>query len=128
MPVVSADLGAVDPELLALLMDAATASSRTQLLLALADARLLSPVVPNADGSEMMSVSFQAADGRSAALAFTGMEFLAQWRSDARPLSMRGADLAKDALERGLSALLVDLGQSHQLAVQGLELRIVAAN
>lgn len=106
---------------------------------AVAQERLLVPVVrapegalgaddadPCGTGEAMASVTFEAADGRRALLAFTSLEALRAWDPDARPLPQSGREIAASALAGGLDALLVDFASPHRVALQGADLRVAA--
>ncbi len=84
----------------------------------LCGSRLLMPVVASGDDSgdgpdpdrhaELAAVSVEAADGRRALLAFTGLDALIAWEPRARPVPATLDDLAATVLETGASALLID--------------------
>ena len=101
--------------------------------------RLLVPVVkapegslPSADadpcgtGDAMASVTFHAADGRRALLAFSSMSALLLWDPAARPLPQRGSEIAAAALAGHLDALIIDIASDHRVALQGAELALAA--
>ena len=85
---------------------------------ALCGSRLLLPIVASGDDSmdgpdpdrhaELAAVSIQAADGRKALLAFTGIDALVAWEPRARPVPATLDDVAATVLETGDDALLVD--------------------
>ena len=85
---------------------------------ALCVSRLLMPVVASGDDSsdgpdpdrhaELAAVSIEAADGRRALLAFTGIDALVAWEPRARPVPATLDDLAATVLETGATALLLD--------------------
>jgi hypothetical protein len=58
--------------------------------------------------AELAAVSIQAADGRKALLAFTGIDALVAWEPRARPVPATLDDVAATVLETGDDALLVD--------------------
>lgn len=84
----------------------------------LCGSRLLMPVVASGDDSsdgpdpdrhaELAAVSIQAADGRRALLAFTGIDALVAWEPRARPVPATLDDLAATVVETGSTALLLD--------------------
>ncbi len=84
----------------------------------LGGSRLLMPIVASGDDSsdgpdpdrhaELAAVSIQAADGRRALLAFTGIDALVAWEPRARPVPATLDDLAATVLETGATALLLD--------------------
>jgi hypothetical protein len=104
-------------------------------LLALQTARLLVPVVPvlgvpvlgevDAAGlthdkvSDMATALLTGRDGRQALLAFTGLDTLAAWRDDARPVPVTAALAARSAIEEGASALVLDVAGPATYAVEG---------
>lgn len=65
-----------------------------------------------ADGSsaksEMSVACIEAADGRLGLLVFSGIDSLARWRSDARPVPMTAPNAAAAALEESAVALIID--------------------
>ncbi len=94
------DTGEPDPALAAALTAyAADPAREPEVLAALAEARLLVPVVAalgesetGADGlvrdksADMATVLMRGADGRTALLAFTGLDALHRWDPEARPV------------------------------------------
>jgi hypothetical protein len=95
-------------------------------------ARLLVPVVAvlgevevDADGlahdktSDMATALLTGADGRLALLAFTGLETLAAWRADARPVPVAAGLAARSALQEGAAALVVDVAGPTPYVVEG---------
>ena len=140
-PGFAGDDGADDPALRAALTAyAADATRGVEVLLALQDARLLVPVVavrgevgvdaagPAPDMTSEMAVSsgvemgtalLTGRDGRRALLAFTGLETLAAWRADARPVPVTAALAARSALQEGAAALVVDLAGPTTYVVEG---------
>ncbi len=117
------DTGAADPDLTAALAAyAADPAREPEVLAALAEARLLVPVVAElgesetgADGlvhdksSDMATVLMRGPDGRLALLAFTGLEAMHRWDPDARPVPVPARTAALAALQDGAEALLIDL-------------------
>ena len=117
------DTGAADPGLTAALAAYAEDPAREpEVLAALADARLLVPVVAELgesevgpDGlardksSDMAAVLMRGPDGRLALLAFTGLEPMQRWDPDARPVPVPARTAALAALQDGAEALLIDL-------------------
>lgn len=81
--------------------------------------RLLVPVVATVDDlhedtgaekdSHMSSVSLELTDGRTALLAFTGLDSLAMWNPDARPIPKKAMLVAQSALIENYDALIVDV-------------------
>jgi hypothetical protein len=117
------DTGAADPALATALAAYAVDPAREpDVLTALADARLLVPVVAELgetetgpDGlvseksSDMATVLMRGPDGRLALLAFTGLEALQRWDPDARPVPVPARSAALAAMQDGAEALLIDL-------------------
>ncbi len=138
------DIGAPDPTLTAALAAWAadpTADAVAQVHAALLDARLLVPVVaalltvdedgedPLAtDGAASMSLpTILGRDGRVALPAFSSVEALAQWRAEARPVPIAGAEAVRAVLTEGCSALLVDVAGPVSFVVEGDALHDLAA-
>ena len=134
------DTGAADPALAAALAAYAEDPAREpEVLAALADARLLVPVVAELgesetgpDGlardksSDMATVLMRGPDGRLALLAFTGLEAMQRWDPDARPVPVPARTAALAALQDGAEALLIDLaGPVRYLAPIGSAAGIV---
>lgn len=117
------DTGAADPALAAALAAyAADPEREPEVLAALADARLLVPVVAalgeaetGPDGlvrdksADMAAVLMRGPGGRLALLAFTSLEALQRWDPDARPVPVPARTAALAAMQDGAEALLVDL-------------------
>ena len=139
-PGFAGDDGAGDPVLRAALSAyAADATRGADVLLALQRARLLVPVVAvpgevevDAAGlahdktSDMGTALLTGQDGRQALLAFTGLETLAAWRPDARPVPVTAAVAARAALQEGAAALVVDVAGPTTYAVEGAVLERLA--
>jgi hypothetical protein len=131
------DRGAADPRVAAALAAyLAGQGSEQAALSALAAARLLVPVVatlaegsgPAGDdaGGEMALPMLIGRDGRPALLAFTGLEALARWRPDARPVPA-GADRVWRAAVAEGCAVVIDVAGPVPLAVEGARLAALAA-
>jgi hypothetical protein len=103
-----------------------------EVFLALQHARLLVPVLAvlgevehdeqglaHDKTSDMATALLVGRDGRQALLAFTGLETLARWRPDARPVPVTAAVAARSALQEGASALVVDVAGPTTYAVEG---------
>jgi hypothetical protein len=131
------DDGTADPAVrTALDAYAAGQGSEHAALTALARSRLLVPVVavPGAageDGSEksteMALPTLVGRDGRRAVLAFTCLDALKQWRSDARPVPVPAASAWLAGTQDGASAVLIDVAGPVTLAVDGARLAALAA-
>lgn len=81
--------------------------------------RFLVPVVATVDDmhedtgaekdSHMSSVAFELTDGRKALLAFTGIDSLALWNAEARPIPKKAMLVAQSALTEDYDAVIVDI-------------------
>jgi hypothetical protein len=127
------DQGRADPRLRAALdAYAADPGRRLDVFAALQASRLLVPVVAVPVESEvdetglahdkisdMATALLTGRDGRQALLAFTGLEALAAWRVDARPVPVTSSLAARSALQEGATALVVDVAGPTTYAVEG---------
>jgi hypothetical protein len=138
------DNGAVDPRVAqALAAYVAGEGSEQAALTALSAARLLVPVVAvlsdgsasaqgdsaSAQGdknSEMVLPTLIGRDGRPAVLAFTCVEALARWRSNARPVPAEADRVWRAAVADGC-AVVIDVAGPVPLAVEGARLGALAA-
>jgi SseB protein N-terminal domain len=136
------DRGAAEPPVTAALAAyQAGQGSEQAALTALAASRLLVPVVAVlADGaaatdgtpakgdkdSEMMLPTLIGRDGRSAVLAFTGVDALARWRPNARPVPAE-ADRVWRAAVADACAVVIDVAGPVPLAIEGARLAALAA-
>ena len=77
--------------------------------------------------SDMAAVLLTGADGRTALLAFSSQEAMANWNPTSRPVPVYGRDAARSAIADGASALVLDLGQSTFHVVESPDLEHVAA-
>ena len=66
-------------------------------------------------------------DGRRAVLAFTSLDALKQWRSDARPVPVPAASAWLAGTQDDASAVLIDVAGPVTLAVDGARLAALAA-
>lgn len=104
--------------------------------------RLLVPVVPAPEGSleeddndpcgtgdAMASVTFVAADGRRALLAFSDLAALHAWDPQARPLPQAGHEVMTAAIAGGMDAVIVDFAAAHR-TVLGVDVcqRVLSAD
>ncbi len=131
------DDGTADPAVRAALAAyAAGQGSEHAALTALARSRLLVPVVAvlgeaGEDGSEksteMALPTLVGRDGRRAVLAFTCLDALKQWRSDARPVPVPAASAWLAGTQDDASAVLIDVAGPVTLAVDGARLAALAA-
>jgi hypothetical protein len=136
------DDGTADPHVTAALAAYyAGEGSEQAVLTALAAARLLVPVVAVlADGhatqghrategdknSEMVLPTLIGRDGRPAVLAFTGLDTLARWRPNARPVPAESDRVWRAAAADGC-AVVIDVAGPVPLAVEGTRLAALAA-
>ena len=130
------DDGAADPCVTAALAAYhAGQGSERDALVALSAARLLVPVIAVlADGSavegdknsEMVLPTLIGRDGRPAVLAFTGLDPLARWRPDARPVPAEADRVWRAAATDGC-AVVIDVAGPVPLAVEGTRLAALAA-
>jgi hypothetical protein len=131
------DRGAADPRVTAVLTAyQAGQASEQAVLAALAAARLLVPVIAVlADGAmapergdkdtEMVLPTLIGRDGRPAVLAFTGLDALARWRPDARPVPAEADRVWRAAAADGC-AVVIDVAGPVPLAVEGARLAALA--
>jgi len=136
------DNGAADPRVTAALAAYYTGrGSEQDALTALATARLLVPVVavpaddPAVKGdrvaegdknSEMVLPTLIGRDGRPAVLAFTGLDALARWRPNARPVPAESDRVWRAAVADGC-AVVIDVAGPVPVAVEGTRLAALAA-
>jgi SseB protein N-terminal domain len=131
------DDGAADPRVAqALAAYVAGEGSEQAALVALSAARLLVPVVavlsdgsasPKGDkNSEMVLPTLIGQDGRPAVLAFTCLDTLARWRSNARPVPAEADRVWRAAVADGC-AVVIDVAGPVPLAVEGARLGALAA-
>lgn len=139
------DRGGADPRVTeALAAYQAGQGSEQAALDALAAARLLVPViavlgsepvnvkqepvnVKHGDkDSEMVLPTLIGRDGRPAVLAFTGLDALARWRPDARPVPAEAGRVWRAAVADGC-AVVIDVAGPVPLAVEGTRLTALAA-
>jgi len=132
-PGFAGDTGAADPTFLAALTAyAADPARHLEVFAALQGARLLVPVVAvlgevevddaglaHDKTSDMATALLTGRDGRQALLAFSGLEPLAAWRADARPVPVAASLAATSALQEGASALVLDVAGPTTYAVEG---------
>ena len=136
------DNGAADPRVTAALAAYyAGQGSEQDALTALAAARLLVPVVavpaddPAVKGdkaaegdknSQMVLPTLIGRDGRPAVLAFTGLDTLARWRPNARPVPAESDRVWRAAVADGC-AVVIDVAGPVPVAVEGTRLAALAA-
>ncbi len=134
------DRGGTDPRVAAALAAWQCGQGSEQAALtALAATRLLVPVIavlagpapgvppPGGDkNSEMVMPTLIGQDGRPAVLAFTGLDALARWRPDARPVPAEAGRVWRAAVTDG-AAVVIDVAGPVPLAVEGARLAALAA-
>ncbi len=76
--------------------------------------------------SEMVLPMLIGRDGRPAVLAFTGLEALARWRPDARPMPAEAHRVWRAAVADGY-AVVIDVAGPVPLAVEGARLAALAS-
>ncbi len=119
--------------------ESATAESARNLLDILCEARLLVPVVAVLDtegvsesghkidkDSHMRTVEFTSNDGRTAVLAFTGLDSLEHWQEDARPIPRAAFEVARGAIEQDLDGIVIDIAGPAPTAIDGTLLALLA--
>jgi hypothetical protein len=149
------DDGSCDPAVRALLAAAADATPTDYLraVAGLCTSRLLVPIVATrstadssgddsgtvagdeaADGkesgdkeAEMALALMQTPDGRRGLVAFTGLETLGTWKSDARPVPVTLDRAAGSARDDGADAVLIDIDGPYPLVIEGDVLHQLAA-
>ncbi len=152
-PGFAGDDGAADAALAAALTAYGDGTGdRAGVLAALGSARLVVPVVavlgasrdrrpaPSGTGegaggpglapgksSDMATVLTTRPDGRRGLLAFTSTASLAGWNAEARPVPATAATAAQAALHEGADALVLDIAGPVRFALEGEDLRAVAA-
>ena len=98
-------------------------------------ARLLVAVLASADqvspsgadkDSHMSVVSMVSASGERGLLAFTGIDSMALWDPQARPVPVLGPDAARAAVDDGASALVIDVQGPARHVVTGQRLAFLA--
>ena len=123
------DDGLTDPTLAAALGD------DTAVLQSLGESRVFVPIIPllgetPAEGdknADMAAVLMTGADGRTALLAFSSVETMAEWDPQARPVPVLGRDAARATLAEDASALLLDLGSPSFSVIETADVEHLAA-
>ncbi len=102
---------------------------------ALRPARLLACVVAIADevdehggdtSSHMAAVSMVNERGERGLLAFSGVDSLAAWNPEARPMPASGRELGRSALEDGATAIVIDVAGPQRVVLAGAALAALA--
>jgi len=140
-PGFAGDDGSADPALAAALEAYRSGTGdRAGVLATLGSARLMVPVVAvlgsveyddaglaHDKTSDMAAVLLTRPDGRRGLLAFTSAERLASWDPEARPVPVTAATAAQAAVQEQADALVIDVAGPVRYAVEGDDLRAVAA-
>jgi SseB protein N-terminal domain len=140
------DTGAADPALEAALA-ASSRDGAAAVSAALLGARLLVPIVASSalgeapggpaprkasgesagrHAADLAVVTVIGRDGRHALPAFTGIDALARWRADARPVPVRAGQAARAAFDEGAAALVLDIAGPIPHTVSGSRLVALA--
>ncbi len=123
-PAFPGDDGGADPELRALL--GGGCASQEEMLRVLARSRLLVAVMAVADevaedgsdkSSHMAVVSMVNAAGEKGLLAFTGLDSMALWNPEARPVPVPAPAAAEAAIADGAQALVIDVAGPARLVI-----------
>lgn len=120
------DAGGADPALMAAL----ASGDETAWVTALAQSRLLVPIVAaptEIDDSgdlvvdkstDMAVVTLTAPDGTKGLPVFTSLEALAEWDRDARPSPVKASFAAQAAIAEECDVLLLDMASEHRVVVR----------
>ena len=131
-PQFAGDDGAASPAVRHLL-----ASGADPLVVArrLREERLLASVVAVLDeldeaggdkDSHMAVVSMVNERGERGMLAFTGVDSMAGWNPQARPVPSLGRDVARSALDDGATAVVIDVAGPQSVVITGVALHALA--
>jgi hypothetical protein len=130
------DDGSAHPVVRDLLARAATGRVDVrQVARALRGSRLLATVVAVLDemdeaggdkDSHMAVVSMVNDAGEKGLLAFTGVDSVAHWNPEARPVPAFGRDIARAAKEDGALAVVLDVAGPARVVLDGVALEILA--
>ena len=132
-PAFAQDDGSADETVRAFLADPRVDARRAARLLR--STRLVAAVVavldePDDSGgdkdSHMAVVSMVNERGERGLLAFTGVDSLAPWNPDARPVAALGRDVARTALAEGAAAVIIDVGGPHRVTLAGIDLDVLS--
>ena len=74
----------------------------------------------------MAVVSMVNERGEKGLLAFTGVDSMAAWNPQARPVPSLGRDIARSAIDDGATAVVLDVAGPHAMAVSGAALTALA--
>lgn len=107
-----------------------SSAGERELLAKVATARWLVPIVASGvdtevvdgrrtDGhAEMAFVALTSPDGQRALPVFSGLDTLADWDPDARPVPVTADRAAQSAVGEGCDTMLLDLGAPHAVALR----------
>jgi SseB protein N-terminal domain len=127
----SADDGAADPALEGALARAGNVGGAEDVSAVLLGARLLVPIVAaptsGEHGADLALVTVIGRDGRRALPAFTSLDALARWRSDARPVPVPAPLAAAAAYDEGAVALILDIAGPIPYTLSGVRLAALSA-
>jgi SseB protein N-terminal domain len=135
------DDGTAAPEVRRALDAYAGGAGEHAVLAALAEARLLVPVVAvlteagtdaetgltREKESDMALPTLVGDDGRRGVLAFTSADTLARWRPDARPVAVHARQACQAAVDEPADALVIDVAGPVAYAIEGDRLRVLAS-
>ncbi len=130
------DDGAADAALRTALAHARDVDGPQEVSAALVGARLLIPIVAapsthdgrnrGEHGADLALVTVIGRDGRRALPAFTDLDALARWRTEARPVPVRAEQAAAATYDEGAEALVLDIAGPTPHVVQGTRLAALA--
>jgi hypothetical protein len=69
--------------------------------------------------THISGVEFRTSDGKRALLAFSGIDRLHEWNTQARPQPQLAIDVARTVLRGDLDAIVLDLGSTQPLIIEG---------
>ena len=69
--------------------------------------------------THISGVEFQTNDGKRALLAFSGLDRLLDWNPQARPQPQQAIEVARTVLRGDLDAIVLDLGSTQPLIIEG---------
>lgn len=126
----SDDDGGADPTVRAALAAAEGGDREAYLnaVVELCGSRLLVPIMASGDHldatgpepdrhAEMAAVLLQRADGAKAMLAFTGVDAMAAWQPDARPIPATLDKVCEAAVQSEAITVLIDINGPHPMAI-----------
>jgi hypothetical protein len=76
--------------------------------------------------SHMAVVSMVNERGEKGLLAFTGVDSMAGWNPQARPVPSFGRDVARSALDDGATAVVIDVAGPQSVVITGAALEVLA--